>query len=64
MKWIWEKDGVAREATSETERREWTQGYRGSKPARESGRLLEEVLIEAEGITAHIRKIRCVSGLV
>lgn len=32
-------------------------GHRGGKPARESRQLVKEVLIQGEGVTAHICKI-------
>ena len=40
------------------------EGYRGGKPVGESRRLLEEVLIEGEGVATHIRKIGCKGSLV
>lgn len=61
---IWKRDGVAQEATSEIGDRARTRGYRGGKPAGESERLMEDVLIEGKGVTAHIRKIRRKSPLV
>lgn len=51
------RDGVARKARLKLRIVEEHGGYRGGEPAGELRLLLEKILIEGEGVTAHIRKI-------